>query len=63
MYNSYQLNRVLQVGTNLQAQSKEIDKGLDDSLRILGPKHQVNIIVILTNIQDPSYRHAVENAW
>lgn len=58
----YQINRVIdKVGLGVKA--KELDKALDEELKTLGKTHQVNIIVILTDVLDPMYRHSVENAW
>jgi len=64
VYNLYKINRVLNVGSKISLEERNLlNTKLNDSLRILGPKKQANIIVILTNIKDTSYRYAVENGW
>lgn len=64
IFKHYNINRVLNVGAKVD--SKEIlslNERLNLDLRTLGKEKQVNIIVILTGINDPSYRYAVENKW
>ena len=63
VHSFYQLNRVINLAGVDTKTVNEIDKGIDESLKILGAKKQANIIVILTSIADPSYRYAVERAW
>lgn len=36
---------------------------LGNILKTVGPKKQANIVVLLTSIQDPDYRYAVEEEW
>ena len=64
VHDFYRFNRVINVG---QAASpafvNQLDSSLDLALKTLGRQKQVNIIVILTKIQDKTYRYAVENAW
>lgn len=62
VYGFYKFNRVIQVGTNY-AHATELNMILNNALRSLGPLKQANIIVILTNIDDPNYRYAVERKW
>jgi hypothetical protein len=62
VYNFYKIDRVLQVGTGYKSAATLNDQ-LNDALKTLGPLKQANIIVILTDIADPSYRFAVERAW
>lgn len=60
----YHFDRVINVGTKVKPDViKKFDEDLDIILQTLGPVKQANIIIILTNIQDPMYRFAVENAW
>lgn len=59
--NYYQVDRVLNVGTDVDV--THLDALLDEKLILLGEAKQVNIIVILTNILDPNYRFSVENHW
>lgn len=64
VHSKYQFNRVINKGAKVdKATINKIDAGLDDALKTLGRQKQANIIVILTNITDPSYRYAVEQSW
>ncbi len=64
VYDFYRINRVLEVGVRLpEATRAALNNGLNDKLRMLGKEKEVNVVVIATAITDPSYRHAVENAW
>ncbi len=64
VYGFYKINRVLNVGTKVPADIiKVMNDNLNQSLIMLGAQKQVNIVVILTDIMDPNYRYAVENAW
>jgi len=64
VFNFYHINRVLNVGSSV---SSAIQRDLNDQLNValirLGVQKQANIVVIFTNIMDPSYRYAIENAW
>ena len=62
VHNHYKLNRVIQVGVNY-AYSGNLNDKLNNALKTLGPAKQANIIVILTEIDDQSYRYAVERTW
>ncbi len=61
VFNYYHINRVLSVGAKID--TVPLNEMLNERLRPLGPKKQVNFVVILTEIDDPNYRLAVENAW
>ncbi len=64
VYNFYKVNRVLTVDTAInQNLRNSLNKKLGEALRTLGPQKQVNIILIITSIKNPAYRHSVENAW
>lgn len=64
VHSFYKINRVLDVGSGLPAAFiSQLNTKISESLRLLGPSKQANIIVILTGIDDPTYRYAVENAW
>jgi hypothetical protein len=58
----YKFNRVMQVGVNYP-HAKQLNDLLNDALKTLGPSKQVNPLVLITNITDPSYRYAVERKW
>jgi len=64
VYNFYQLNRVINIDSKVPPEIiQKMDSDLDIILKRLGAAKQANIIVILTEIDDPSYRHAIENVW
>lgn len=64
VYGFYRLNRVVNVGAKVPPTFvKELNTNINNTLRTVGPKKQVNVVVVLTSIPDPSYRYAVENAW
>jgi hypothetical protein len=64
VFGFYKINRVLNVGSSVPTDVKsELNTKLNHSLISLGQTKQSNIIVIFTNIADPSYRYAIENAW
>jgi hypothetical protein len=61
IYDYYQSNKILTVGSSVDIE--EWNKALRKGLTIIGPKKQANIIVIITSIQDPTFRYAVEESW
>ncbi len=61
VFNYYRINRVLNVGSQIDV--KPLNDLLNDRLKKIGPKKQVNFVVIVTEIDDPNYKFAVENAW
>ena len=64
VFGFYRLNRVLNVDSKISHDVVDsINEGLGNELKTLGFTKQVNIIVILTEIDDSTYRYAIENAW
>lgn len=64
VHSFYKINRVLSVGSKIPGdQINSMNNAFNIALKTLGAQKQVNIIVILTEIDDPTYRYAVENAW
>lgn len=64
VHNFYKITRVLTVDANIPANIRdEINTGLNERLKTLGGALELNVVVIITGIDDPSYRFAVENAW
>ena len=64
VHSFYKYNRVINVDSTVSADViRDLDAQLDDTLKQLGHSKQVNIIVIMTEIDDPTYRYAIENAW
>ena len=39
------------------------ERALANKLKSIGPIKQANVILIVTNINDPNYRYAVEESW
>jgi hypothetical protein len=62
VHSLYKFNRVITVDANVK-QKQQLNNQLNKALRTLGPSKQVNIILIVTGINDPMYRYAVENKW
>lgn len=64
VYNLYKITRVLNVDSKISNDEiKKLNDLLNNSLITLGKQKQVNFIVVLTEIDDPNYRHDVENSW
>jgi len=64
VYDFYRINRVINVDSKVSAANvKKINDDLNIALKTLGATKQANIVVVLTEIDDPSYRYAIENAW
>lgn len=64
LYNIYQVNRVLNVKSKVNPTLlRELDVGLDEINKTLGPTKQVNLLMVVTGINDPMYRYAFENNW
>ena len=63
VHSLYKINRVINLAGVDAGRVKAINDGLSEALKTLGAQKQANIIIVLTSIQDPSYRYAVERAW
>lgn len=64
VHSFYKVNRVFNIDSTVpQEVLDELDRLLDNKLITLGHTKQANIIAIFTDIKDPNYRYAVENAW
>ena len=63
VYDYYRINRVLTVGKMPQLDQRRWNQELSMALRMLGPKKQVNVILLLVANPDPMYRYKVEAAW
>jgi hypothetical protein len=59
----YTPRKVLNVGYKGSIEVNKLNYELGKALGRLNPKKQVNIIIILTGIQDRAFRHAVEFKW
>lgn len=62
VYDLYKINRLVTQGVTVQ-DAKAWNDDLSNMLRELGPAKQVNAIVVLTNIIDPSYADALKDHW
>lgn len=62
VYDFYRINRIVGDASGIP-EAKLLNDGLNNELKLLGSKKQVNIVVILTEIDDPSFRYAVEREW
>lgn len=64
VYDHYKINRVIGVDVDIHRSIlDEINHDLNEALKDLGKKKEVNVIVILTSIPDPKYRYSVEGKW
>jgi hypothetical protein len=62
VYNYHYLDRVLVVGATIP-NLPQWNRDLSNMLKILGPAKQANIIILITDIQDPNYYYAVKQKW
>lgn len=64
VYDYYQVDHVLNVDSNVPSSVVNLlDTQIDTILKTLGATKQANVIVVLTEIDNPSYRYAVEQSW
>jgi len=64
VYSYYKYNRVINVDSKISKKDIEsLNTYLNNELKSLGLEKEVNILVILTGIDNPEYRYAVESAW
>ncbi|MBI5004205.1 hypothetical protein HZC00_03870 [Candidatus Kaiserbacteria bacterium] len=64
VYDFYRIRRVLNIDTKIaNVAIDEINNALNAALKDLGQEKQVNVIVILTETDDPAYRYSVEKKW
>ena len=56
----YKIDRVLAADV---PDVSAMNKRLGEHLRTLGPEKEANIIVVIANTADQTYRHAIEEAW
>ncbi len=64
VFDFYRINRVINgYGNNIKAFETALNDKLSLHLQKVGYQKQANVVVVLTTIQDQSYRYTVENAW
>ena len=62
VYSFYSLDRVLPVGVSIP-DLREWNKLLAEKLKVLGPRHEANIVIVVTKFDDPNYFYALQDAW
>lgn len=62
VFDFYRINRTVPVGVNIP-NIREWNDSISNALRVLGPKRQANVVVVVTNIADPNYFYALQDAW
>lgn len=63
-YDYHRVDRVLNVGAKIPgANYRQWSDQLSETLKVLGPKKQANVVMLFTNNPDPKYAHAVKSAW
>lgn len=62
VYDYQYIDRVLGVGVNIPDVLKW-NHNLGLMLRDLGPSKQVNVIIMVTNVADPTFEYAVQGKW
>lgn len=62
IYNLWHIDRVLSAGVKIDNVADWNNK-LSDSLRDVGPAKQANVVIVLTNTNDPNYSYALQDAW
>jgi hypothetical protein len=63
VYGRYHVDHVLTMGMGNSLAIRDWNDYLAGKLRTLGPASQANIILIIANTADQTYRHALETAW
>lgn len=62
VYDFYKLNRFLTPGVKVN-DKQDWNDALSMGLRDLGPKKQVNAIIVIANTNDVNYEYALRDAW
>ena len=62
VYDFYKIDRFVQVGFNY-TDAAQWNLDISNMLRELGPKKQVNVIVVVAKTNDPNYMYALRDAW
>ena len=63
VYGKYHVDHVITMGMGNSLAIRDWNDYLAGKLRKLGPASQANIIIIVANTADQTYRHALETAW
>lgn len=62
IYDIYKIDRFVQVGFAF-TDAPQWNLDISNMLRELGPKKQVNVIVVVAKTNDPNYMYAIRDAW
>ena len=62
IYDIYRVNRVVGAGISVP-NSSQWNTALSETLKSLGPSHQVNAVVVFAKTDDPNYFYALQDAW
>lgn len=62
IFDFYRINRFVPVGVNVP-NAEDWNKAISEATKVVGPAKQANIVVVLTNIDDPNYFYALQDAW
>lgn len=62
IHDYYNLNRVLTPGVNVPI-AGQLNTDIANALRALGPKKEVNVIIVIANTSDANYEYALRDAW
>jgi hypothetical protein len=63
VYGKYHVDHVITMGMSSKLAIRDWNDYLAGKLRKLGPASQANVIVVIVNTADQTYRHALETAW
>ena len=63
VYGKYHVDHVITMGMGGNVEIRDWNDYLAGKLRKLSPATEANVIVILVNTADQTYRHALETAW
>ena len=63
VYGKYHVDHVITMGMGSNVELRDWNNYLAGKLKTLGPISQANVIIILVNTADQTYRHALETAW
>jgi len=62
IFNRWYIDRVVTPGLKIKDENL-FNSQLAEVLRTLGPKKEVNIVLVFANTSDPSYEYALRDAW
>ena len=63
VYGKYHVDHVITMGMGDNIAIRDWNNYLAGKLKKLGPASQANVIIVIVNTADQTYRHALETAW